>query len=123
MVNLQATYDVSPRITLTAVLANIVNTCWGGSKEAWTYNDSNICSYGVVGNGLIPPVGNAFNPYGSASYIGTGKSRQKIPNTNTNIQQFLLYPYEPALGPYLVSGLNNSVKSPFQAYFEANIKI
>jgi hypothetical protein len=116
MVNLQASYDISPRITLTAVLANIVNTCWGGSKEAWSYTDSNICSYGVVGNGLIPPVGNAFNPVGSVS-----KANGK--NAATQIQQFLLYPYEPALGPYLVSGLNNSVKSPFQAYFEANIKI
>ena len=34
MVNFQAEYDVSPRITLTAVLANIVNTCWGGTKQA-----------------------------------------------------------------------------------------
>jgi hypothetical protein len=119
MVNLQATYDVSPRITLTAVLANIVNTCWGGTKEAWTYTDNNICSYGVVGNGLIPPVGNAYNPVGTTSMIGT----TKVKNAYTNVQQFLLYPYEPALGPFLVSGLNNSVKQPFQAYFSANIKI
>ena len=116
MVNFQASYDISPRITLTAVLANIVNTCWGGTKEAWSYTDSNICSYGTVGGGLIPPVGNAFNPPGSVS-----KANGK--NAATQIQQFLLYPYEPALGPYLVSGLNNSVKSPFQAYFSANIKI
>jgi hypothetical protein len=116
MVNLQATYDISPRITLTAVLANIVNTCWGGTKETWTYTDNNICSYGAVGNGLIPPVGNAYNPVGSVS-------KQNGKNAATQIQQFLLYPYEPSLGPYLVSGLNNSVKSPFQAYFEANIKI
>ena len=116
MVNFQATYDISPRITLSAVLANIVNTCWGGTKQAWTYTDNNICSYGAVGNGLIPPVGNAFNPVGSVS-----KANGK--NAATQIQQFLLYPYEPALGPYLVSGLNNSVKAPFQAYFSANIKI
>ncbi len=116
MVNFQASYDVSPRITFTAVLANIINTCWGGSKQAWTYTDNNICSYGVVGNGLIPPVGNAFNPVGT-----TSKANGK--NAATNVQQFLLYPYEPALGPFLVSGLNNSVKAPFQAYFTANIKL
>jgi hypothetical protein len=118
MVNFQASYDLSPRITFTAVLANIVNTCWGGTKEPWTYTDGNVCSYGVVGNGLIPPVGNAFNPPGSVS---TGKPPAK--NQATIIQQFLLYPYEPALGPFLVSGLNNSVKAPFQAYFSANIKL
>ncbi|HEY1883551.1 MAG TPA: TonB-dependent receptor [Candidatus Cybelea sp.] len=116
MFNFQAEYDVSPRITLTAVLANIVNTCWGGTSKQWTYTDSNICSYGVVGGGLIPPVGNAFNPPGSVSATN-GK------NAATKIQQFLLYPYEPNLGPYLVSGLNNSVKAPFQAYFMANIKL
>jgi hypothetical protein len=64
MVNFQASYDVSSRLTLTAVLANIVNTCWGGTHEAWSYSDSNICSYQTVGNGLIPPVGNAYNPLG-----------------------------------------------------------
>jgi hypothetical protein len=116
MFNFQAEYDVSPRITLTAVLANIVNTCWGGSSRQWTYTDSNICSYGVVGGGLIPPVGNAFNPVGSVS-----KANGK--NAATIVQKFLLYPYEPNLGPYLVSGLNNSVKAPFQAYFMANIKL
>jgi len=119
MVNFQASYDVSSRLTLTAVLANIVNTCWGGTHEAWSYSDSNICSYQTVGNGLIPPVGNAYNPLGSTSRDGT----KTIKNAATNIQQFLLYPYEPYLGPYLVSGLNNSVKAPFQAYFEANLKI
>ena len=70
----------------------------------------------MVGGGLIPPVGNAFNPVGSVSKVN-GK------NAATIVQKFLLYPYEPNLGPYLVSGLNNSVKAPFQAYFMANIKL
>ncbi|HLY03259.1 MAG TPA: TonB-dependent receptor [Candidatus Cybelea sp.] len=116
MVNFQASYDVSPRISLTAVLANIVNTCWGGSKEAWTSTDSNVCTYTTVGGGLIPPVGNAYNPPGSTS-------KKNGHNAATIVQQFLQYPYEAALGPYLVSGLNNSIKSPFQAYFMANIKL
>jgi hypothetical protein len=116
MLNFQASYDVSPRITLTAVLANIVNTCWGGSREAWTTNDSNVCSYQIVASGLVPPVGNAFNPSGSAS-----KANGK--NAATIVQQFLRYPYEPNLGPYLVSGLNNSIKGPFQMFFMANLKL
>jgi hypothetical protein len=116
MLNFQASYDVSPRITLTTVLANIVNACWGGTTQAWTTPDSNVCSYQIVAGGLVPPVGNAFNPPGSASSMH-GK------NAATIIQQFLRYPYEPNLGPFLVSGLNNAIKSPFQAYFMANIKL
>jgi TonB dependent receptor/Carboxypeptidase regulatory-like domain len=116
MLNFQASYDVSPRITLTAVLANIVNTCWGGTTEAWTSSDHNVCSYQVVAGGLVPPVGNGFNPPGSISSVN-GK------NAATRIQNFLRFPYEPVLGPFLVSGLNNSIKSPFQAFFMANIKL
>ncbi|MGC1379923.1 MAG: TonB-dependent receptor, partial [Candidatus Baltobacteraceae bacterium] len=114
--NFQASYDLTPRINLTAIFANIVNTCFGGTTAPWTYNDSNICSYGVVGGGLIPPVGNAFNPSGSVS-VANGK------NAATIVQKFLRYPYEPALGPFLVSGLNTSVKNPFQVYITGNIKL
>ncbi len=114
--NLQAAYDLTPRINITAVLANIVNTCWGGTSAPWTYNDPNICSYGVVGGGLIPPVGNAFNPAGSVS-VANGK------NAATIVQKFLRYPYQPALGPFLVSGLNTSIKTPFQLYITGNFKI
>ena len=32
--NLQLSYDVSPRIQLVGQLTNIVNYCWGGSKDA-----------------------------------------------------------------------------------------
>jgi hypothetical protein len=116
MLNFQASYDISPRITLTAVLANIVNTCWGGTTEAWTSSDHNVCSYQVVAGGLVPPVGNGFNPPGSVSSVN-GK------NAATRIQTFLRFPYEPVLGPFLVSGLNNSIKQPFQAFFMANIKL
>ena len=43
--NLQLTYDVSPRLSLTGVLANIVNTCWGGTKAPWTSDNGNVCGY------------------------------------------------------------------------------
>ena len=116
MFNFQASYDVSPRITLTVVLANIVNTCWGGSTEAWTQSNSRVCSYQTVAGGLIPPVGNGFNPSGSTSSMN-GK------NAATVVQQFQKFPYEPFLGPFLVSGLNTSTLQPFQAYFMANLKL
>ncbi|MBV8637090.1 MAG: TonB-dependent receptor, partial [Candidatus Eremiobacteraeota bacterium] len=108
MLNMQLSYDVSPRITLTAALTNIVNGCFGGTKAAWTSNNGNYCSYGVVGSGLVAPIvpagGNTYNP-------------------GDPIQAFRQYPYEPGLGPFDVSGLNFTTKQPFQLFVEANIKI
>jgi hypothetical protein len=113
LLNLQLTYDASPNITLTGVLANIVNTCWGGTKAPWTYqNDGNVCGYIAGGfEGEIMPVGNVYNPAGYAGSI---------------VQQFRKYPYSPILGPYNQDApeLNSdSVKTPFQFYVTANIKI
>ena len=113
MMNLQASYDVTPRIQVTATLANIVNTCWGGTQAPWTYGDHNICSYGAVGNGLISPVGSRTCSTNSGVTCNPGQI----------VQPFLYYPYEPAFGPALVSALNNSVKAPFQVYFQTKIKI
>ncbi len=103
LMNLQVSYDVSPKITLVGTFANIVNRCFGGSKEAWTRTDSNICSYGILnGAGLVVPTGNVYNP-GAA------------------IQPFEQYPYEGSLGPVNVDG--TSIKTPFNFYLEAKIKL
>ncbi|HTX60647.1 MAG TPA: TonB-dependent receptor [Verrucomicrobiae bacterium] len=34
--SLNLSYDISPRVKLTAVLANLANACFGGSSEPWT---------------------------------------------------------------------------------------
>ncbi len=107
MLNLQISYDVSPRITLTGVFANIVNACWGGTKAAWTVSDPNICSYGVVTpQGLIAPAGNTFNPGDPAG--------------NEPWQRF---PYQGYFGPFDINGLNTTSKQPFNMFFEARIKL
>ncbi|MDQ2865030.1 MAG: TonB-dependent receptor [Candidatus Eremiobacteraeota bacterium] len=106
MFNMQVSYQASNRVTLTGTFANIVNTCFGGTKAAWTVGDHNICSYGAVANGLIPPKGNIFNPGSAAS-----------------MQSFRQYPYQGALGPFDISGLNGTTKQPFQFFVEANIKL
>lgn len=113
VLNLQLSYDVSPNITATGVLANIVNTCWGGTTAPWTYqNDHNICGYFAGGfEGSIMPVGNIYNPSGYPGSI---------------VQTFRKYPYNPLLGPYNQDSpeLNSdSIKTPFQIYLSANIKI
>ncbi|HKU82001.1 MAG TPA: TonB-dependent receptor, partial [Candidatus Tumulicola sp.] len=105
--NLQLTYDVSPRLSLTGVLANIVNTCWGGTTAAWTSPNHNVCSYTSGGFGSeIFPVGNFYNP---AGYTGS------------LVQPIAKYPYGPLFGPFNQDG--NSTKTPFQFYITANIKI
>jgi hypothetical protein len=73
--HLQMTYDVTPRVSLVVNLANLINECFGGSKEAFTVKGA--CTYGVVGAGSGGDVGNVYNP-GSA------------------IQPYVNTPYEPA---------------------------
>ncbi|MGA8534829.1 MAG: TonB-dependent receptor [Candidatus Tumulicola sp.] len=105
--NLQLTYDVSPRLSLTGVLANLVNTCWGGTKAPWTSDNGNVCAYSSGGFGSeIFPVGNQFNPAGFHGSI---------------IQPVVKYPYSPLFGPFNQDG--NSTKTPFQFYVTANIKV
>ncbi len=100
--NLQISYEASPKVTLVGTFANVLNTCFGGSKEAWTMKNGNICSYGLVYGGLVNPVGNVFNP-GDA------------------IQGGIAYPYQAALGAVNVDG--NSTKTPFNFYLDARIKL
>lgn len=103
LMNLQLSYDVSPSVTLVGTFANIVNTCFGGSKEAWTVNDSNVCSYGINNSaGIVEPVGNVYNP-GAA------------------IQPFVKYPYEQYLSPVNVNAF--STKMPFNFFLEARLKL
>jgi hypothetical protein len=67
--NLQVTYDVSPRITLTATAANLWHTCFGGTKEPWSTAyppGSVICGYTPAGGSLNSTV------YPSNFYNGTG---------------------------------------------------
>ena len=103
LMNMQLSYDVSPKVSLVATFANIVNRCFGGSKAAWTVSDSNVCSYGINNSaGIVQPVGNVYNP-------------------GATIQPFVQYPYERYYGPVNVDGF--STKMPFNFFLEARIKI
>jgi hypothetical protein len=111
--NLQLSYDVSPRIQLVGQLTNIVNYCWGGTKTPWTFNDGNICSYSNV-QGTVYPVA----PYGTAGAIVNPPGYP-----GSQIQPFRKFPYEPQLGPAIISALNGSYKTPLQFYITANLKL
>ncbi|MBV9270019.1 MAG: TonB-dependent receptor, partial [Candidatus Eremiobacteraeota bacterium] len=109
--NVQVSYDVSPKIKLVATLANVVNTCWGGTKAAWTVDNNNICSYNILNNGGgFGPVGNLYNP----------------PATVADFQRLLRYPYGAYFGAVNVNtaaGNFNQTKQPFQFFLEARLKL
>ena len=62
----QLTYDLSPRIQVVATLANLVDTCFGGTKAAWTnpvgVPASRVCAYGAPNDGYTYPTSNNYNP-------------------------------------------------------------
>jgi hypothetical protein len=93
LLHTQVTYDVNKRVTLVANFANILNTCFGGTKVPWSV--SKACGYGATyGAGSGPqPAGNVYNP-GNA------------------IQPFLATPYDPGFAGF-----------PFNMYFEARFKL
>ncbi len=102
--HLRIAYDVSPKISLTLTLANLLQTCFGGQTTGFTYmQSSGVCLYTNLNGGPnSPPVGNAYNPH-------------------DNIQTFLRYPYEPYFGTY--NDLSSSLTQPFNAYFSIRVKI
>jgi hypothetical protein len=111
--NLQLSYAATSRIELVGILTNIVNYCWGGTREPWTFNDGNLCGYGNV-LGTVYPVA----PYGTP---GTVVNPPGYPGSI--IQPFRKYPYEPEFGPALIAVQNSSIKLPLEFYLTANLKI
>lgn len=103
LMHLRISYDFSPKITGVVTLANLVNTCFGGQQTPFTYYWNHaVCSYGTVGQGVLTPVGNVYNP-------------------GDNVQTILKYPYQPIFGTY--NDLNNSILNPFSVYFNVKIKM
>lgn len=106
-INTAITYDISPKVRATAVLANIYNHCFGGTSTAWTKAfppGNSICEYGS--NGFAP------SPIAAAGgfYNGTG------PN-DTAANGVALNPY--LAHTYVPIGYN----MPFEAYFTVEIKL
>lgn len=102
--HLQIGYELSPRVSLTLTLANLLQTCFGGQHTAFTYYWSNqTCLYtNLIGGPTTPPVGNAYNP-------------------GANVQTFLRYPYEPYFGTY--NDQTSSLNTPFNAFLGVKVKI
>ena len=111
--NLQITYDLSPRIKLSVLGANLFHACFGGSSTPWSAANapSNVvCGYG--------PAGGAFNStlYPANFYNGTSINDFAANKAHTPWQQ-----------SYLPSTLNNGAiggsTPPINVYFNAQVKI
>jgi hypothetical protein len=102
--HLQLSYELTPRVTASVTLANLLQTCFGGQHTAFTYFWNNLtCNYtNLVGGPSTPPVGNAYNP-------------------GANVQTFLRYPYEPYFGTY--NDQTSSLSSPFNVYFSLRMSM
>jgi hypothetical protein len=103
LMHLRLSYDFSPKVTGIVTLANLIDTCFNGQQTPFTYYWSRqVCSYSSVGQGVLTPVGNVYNP-------------------GDNVQTILRYPYQPSFGTF--NDLTNSMLNPFSVYFNLKIKI
>ncbi len=113
--NLQVSYDISPKITLTVLGTNLFHTCFGGSAEPWTayYPPSAyVCGYFPAGGSLNTTL------YPSNFYNGTGINdfAANKARTPAAFQQS----YLPALAN---NGALGDVPRPFSVFFNAQIRI
>ena len=113
IMNIQLSYEVTPRLSLVGTFANIITGCWGGTSQPWNLSSNgNVCQYNVLNTaGTLPPVGNFYN---------------WSPSQATPIQRMVQYPYAPYLGGVNVDSNGNgsvSNKGPFNFFIEARLKV
>ncbi len=111
--NLQVTYDLSSKIKLSILGANLFHACFGGTTEPWTTANppSNvICGYGPAGGSLNSTL------YPSNFYNGTGIGDYKANGARTPFTQS----YLPSSGN---NGAIGGAPPPINVYFNAQIKI
>jgi len=105
LLHAQLSYVASPRVSFTMNVANIINSCFGGSVEPWTKNAPKAsCAGGTAGNGAggyNQPGYNAPLPYGANIY-----------NPGSSFQPLVEFPYQP-----------NPLLSPVEAVFTAKINL
>ena len=103
MLHFQMSYEVSKNLTLTANLANVVNTCFDGSNVPWKVGGA--CGYGLDEAG---PTGSTSGPSGSSITGGIGNTY----NPGDGIQNGMRYSYSPYW-----------LQQPFGVYINANVRL
>jgi Carboxypeptidase regulatory-like domain len=95
LLHMQLSYQASSRVTFVANVANIIDSCSGGSKEPWTITATNNCGYGLPGYGA--PLNYGANIY----------------NPGATFQPVVQFPYQAYLGS----------AQPMEAYFQMKISL
>ncbi len=111
--SLQLSYAVSPRVKANLLLANLVNTCFGGSSEPWTKQwPPNSYTCGYVSGG---PFGTSY--YVSNFYNGSSPNDRRANGAPLN--PVFDQPFTPAYADTNSLVLPN----PFNAYLQFNITL
>ena len=100
-------YDISPKITANLNLANIFNTCFGGTSSAWQSAfkpNSFVCGYGQGNGSFVGKTPGAGYFWGASATDPANGTSPYAPAYN--------YPFVPLSGAL-----------PFQAYLELQIKL
>jgi hypothetical protein len=106
--NLQASYDVSPKVTLQLTAADLWHTCFGGSSTPWTAaNGPSTVNCGYYSNGL----------YNGAGWYNGVSAFDKAANNGVASYAWENQPYLPKF--------NNSIGAfiPFTLYVQAQVKL
>jgi hypothetical protein len=102
VLNLQLSYDISPRMSLTVIANNLYNKCF---QRGYAWDAANTCWYSSLPSNILPPVGPGTQP---GAFL-------------TNAPQQLQYPYGIWFNNTQV-GIT-SAQQPFQLTAELNIKL
>ncbi len=106
----QMRYDVSPRITLNATVANLYQRCFGGSSEPWTK--------------IYPPDHNACAYYRNRFYISNFYNGSSPNDTSANgvpLNPYFAAAFAPSYDGNDVVSYNQVL--PLQVYFDVQIKL
>jgi Carboxypeptidase regulatory-like domain/TonB dependent receptor len=107
---LQMRYDLSPRITLNATVANLYQRCFGGSSTPWTT--------------IYPPDHNACSYYRNRFYISNfynGSSPNDIAANGVPLNRYFSAAFAPSYDGNDVVTYNQVL--PLQVYLDLQIKL
>jgi len=110
--NIQATYDLSPKIRLTLTAASLWHTCFGGTHEPWT----TAAPAGVHTCGYFPNGNYVGGVPGEGWYVGDS------PNAATNGVTPLPWELQ-SYSPNATNNVGSSGYLPFNLYIQAQIHL
>jgi hypothetical protein len=111
----QIGYDITPRIHATAMFANIMTACFGGSSEPWTaaYPPNGvICGYYPNTSYLGWSPGEAYNTAGAGYFYGN--SPHESVNGTAGYPKIFDQAYAPS---------TSQIASPFQVYVTVDVRL